>query len=179
MAQIPDYDEAGPALVEEIEHLAGVVDYTFCQRETTRPGQVISVRTAAQDDGRLTVVWSGVIIGGLGGPAHPSLALVCVTLDSQTGQVLNPGADVAVDRAALAAIARAVEQEPGHARIEADYLGDWLLQADPWADYVPEVQGCQWGDETVVVISQPFVYGGWLPLAVRDGQARLTRLVSL
>jgi len=36
-----------------------------------------------------------------------------------------------------------------------------------------EVQGCQWGDETVVVISQPFVYGGWLPLAVRDGQARL------
>jgi len=97
-----------------------------------------------------------------------------VTLDVATGVVLDPGRDLVGDDAALAAVDQAVALRRGYGYLRSGFLGDELSRTDKWIDAMPsDVQSCRWGDETVVVVAVPHAIGGWLPVAVRDGQARL------
>jgi len=167
MTQVPQVD--GPAsLTVELERLAELVDQSNCPGAAATPGQVLAVRAVPLGESLLTVVWSGVVNSGPGGPAHPTQVLACVTLNLDDASVLTPGADQATNTAAITALVQSIDPA-----LSLDRLGDWLSQTDQWVHSVPETPSSLLNDWTYVLVPVPYAIGGWLPIALSDNQARI------
>ena len=178
MAQIPELDEPTNVLVAEVERISRIVDHRFCPWDAVDIGRVIGARAVPQEGGAVTLVWAGFIdfVQPDGYLGRGTKVFTCVTIDTLTGAVLDPGVDLAADDAALAEIERAAD----YSYWSVDSLRKHLSLPDKWGDSTTlDAESCLWEGDVVVNLSIPWVMGGWRLVAFNGEAAQQLEWIDL